>query len=152
MKVADLIKRFEEIGYDQNTEFAVCVIHKSDKDIKNYERTLAIRGLLFTLDEDYDTHLKLAKICRREDRFTTCMIVLNRLSKRLENCGANVSVNVKLSISKCLNENERLVLKYRYYDSCTQSNTAKLLNMTQVQVSRTEKRILLKMRQIIGEI
>ena len=81
-------------------------LEKSDKDIKNYERTLAIRGLLFTLDEDYDTHLKLAKICRREDRFTTCMIVLNRLSKRLENCGANVSVNVKLSISKCLNEND----------------------------------------------
>ena len=37
MKVADLIKRFEEIGYDQNTGFAVCVIHKSDKDIKLYE-------------------------------------------------------------------------------------------------------------------
>ncbi len=54
--------------------------------------------------------------------------------------------------AKCLSENERLVLKYRYYDSCTQSNTAKLLNMTQVQVSRTEKRILLKLRQIIGEI
>ena len=37
MKITDLIKRFEEIGYDQETEFAVCVIHKSDKNIKLYE-------------------------------------------------------------------------------------------------------------------
>lgn len=37
MKITDLIKRFEEIGYDKNTEFAVCVVHKSDKDIKLYE-------------------------------------------------------------------------------------------------------------------
>ena len=77
----------------------------SDKDIKNYERTLAIRGLLFRLDEDYETHLKLAKICRRENMYTTCMIVLNRLSKHLEHCDTNISVNVKLNISKCLTEN-----------------------------------------------
>ena len=38
MKVADLIKRFEEIGYDKNTEFTVCVIHKEDKDIRLYEK------------------------------------------------------------------------------------------------------------------
>lgn len=37
MKITDLIKRFEKIGYDKDTEFAVCVIHKSDKDIKLYE-------------------------------------------------------------------------------------------------------------------
>ena len=77
----------------------------TDRDIKSYERILAIRRLVFKIDEDYDTHLKLAKICRKEDRFTTCMIVLNRLSKRLQHCCNNVSVNVMLSISKCLNEN-----------------------------------------------
>lgn len=77
----------------------------TDRDIKSYERILAIRRLVFELDDDYDSHLKLAKICRKEDRFTTCMIVLNRLSKRLQHCGTNVSVNVMLSISKCLNEN-----------------------------------------------
>lgn len=37
MKVADFIKRLKEIGYDQNTEFAVCVVHKSNNDIKLYE-------------------------------------------------------------------------------------------------------------------
>ena len=49
-----------------------------------------------------------------------------------------------------LNDIERMIIKYRYFDLCTQSKTAALLNMTQVQVSRAEKRILLKMRQTIG--
>lgn len=56
------------------------------------------------------------------------------------------------SAAKELDENERLILKYRYYDLLTQNKTAKILNMSQVQVSRAEKRILDKMRHIIGSI
>lgn len=37
MKIVDLIKRFKEIGYDKDTEFAVCVIHKENMDIRLYE-------------------------------------------------------------------------------------------------------------------
>ena len=84
----------------------------TDEDIKTYERILAIRGLVFPVEEDYDTHLKLAKICRKKDRFTTCMIVLNRLSKSLINCGFDEKVKVELSISKCLNENNSLLNNY----------------------------------------
>ncbi len=64
-------------------------------------------------------------------------------------------INNKILIeaaAKSLTENERAILQYRYYNMYTQSKTAKLLNMTQVQVSRAEKRILLKMRQIIGGV
>ncbi len=53
--------------------------------------------------------------------------------------------------TKELNDTERLIIKYRYFDLLTQSKTAELLNMSQVQVSRAEKRILLKMRKIISE-
>lgn len=49
-----------------------------------------------------------------------------------------------------LEETERKILKYRYYNSLTQSKTAQLLNMSQVQVSRAEKRILLKLRNILS--
>ena len=37
---------------------------------------------------------------------------------------------------------DRLLLDYRYYRGMTQTQTAKLLNMTQVQVSRREKKLL----------
>lgn len=49
-----------------------------------------------------------------------------------------------------LEESEQKIVKYRFYDSLTQSKTAKLLNMSQVQVSRAEKRILLKLRKYLA--
>lgn len=48
-----------------------------------------------------------------------------------------------------LDETEVKILTCRYYNSLTQSKTAELLNMSQVQVSRAEKKILLKLRQLL---
>lgn len=48
-----------------------------------------------------------------------------------------------------LEENEIKIIKCRYYNSLTQSKTAQILNMSQVQVSRAEKRILLKLRKFL---
>lgn len=45
-----------------------------------------------------------------------------------------------------LTETERLLIEYRFYQGKTQCETAKILNISQVQVSRKEKSILLKMR------
>lgn len=49
-----------------------------------------------------------------------------------------------------LEEYERKILTCRYYNALTQSKTAELLNMSQVQVSRAEKRILLKLRSFLS--
>jgi len=46
-----------------------------------------------------------------------------------------------------LSEEERLLITSRYFDDKTQVETAKLLGISQVQVSRLEKKILLKMRK-----
>ncbi len=48
-----------------------------------------------------------------------------------------------------LNETEKRIVICRYYRYLTQSKTAELLSMTQVQVSRAEKRILVKLRTIL---
>lgn len=45
-----------------------------------------------------------------------------------------------------LTETERLLIEYRFYQGKTQCETARILNVSQVQVSRKEKAILLKMR------
>lgn len=55
----------------------------------------------------------------------------------------------KLSLEQVmttLTETERLLIEYRFYQGKTQCETAKILNVSQVQVSRKEKAILLKMR------
>jgi len=48
---------------------------------------------------------------------------------------------------KSLTEEERLLITSRYFEDKTQMETAKLLGISQVQVSRLEKKILLKMRK-----
>lgn len=48
-----------------------------------------------------------------------------------------------------LDEKDRLLIYYRYYKDKTQSKTAELLGMTQVQVSRREKKLLLALRSFL---
>lgn len=50
-----------------------------------------------------------------------------------------------------LKEQEREIIMRRYFDNQTQSQIAKDLNISQVQVSRLEKRILKQMREKITE-
>ena len=50
-----------------------------------------------------------------------------------------------------LTEQEKSLIIYRYYNGLTQSETAKRLLISQVQVSRIEKKILLKLRQTLRD-
>ncbi len=49
-------------------------------------------------------------------------------------------------IMKTLSTKEQQLVKYRFYDGVTQCETAKRLGISQVQVSRREKAILMKLR------
>lgn len=55
---------------------------------------------------------------------------------------------LKQAISK-LSEEERVLIQLRYEASLTQSEVAKRLNSTQVKISRTEKKILEKLRRLL---
>ena len=46
-----------------------------------------------------------------------------------------------------LSEKDREIILRRYYENQTQTEVAKALNISQVQVSRLEKRILKQMRE-----
>lgn len=50
---------------------------------------------------------------------------------------------------KFLDADEVKIIKYRYYNLFSQSKTADLLNMSQVQISRAEKKILTKLRNLL---
>ena len=54
-------------------------------------------------------------------------------------------ITERLSVIKAISdlaERDREIINYRYYKNKTQTETAKILGMTQVQVSRREKKIL----------
>lgn len=57
-------------------------------------------------------------------------------------------LDLKRALS-ALTGTERSLLSLRYEKGLTQASTAALLGMTQVQVSRAEKRILLKLREMM---
>ena len=54
-------------------------------------------------------------------------------------------ISLNIAVSK-LDERERQLVKYRYFEGRTQCDTAKKLGISQVQVSRCEKVILSKLR------
>ena len=59
-------------------------------------------------------------------------------------------ISERLSLEQSIEHLERRdkeIIKLRYYQSKTQTQTAKILNMTQVQVSRREKKILAIIRE-----
>lgn len=70
----------------------------------------------------------------------------------LPTVGYEEEVNRKISVEQAmesLSEKEKEIIKCRYFGQMTQSKTAERLNMTQVQVSRAEKKILSKLREIL---
>lgn len=53
-------------------------------------------------------------------------------------------------VIKTLGQNDRRIIELRYYQFKTQSKTAEALGMTQVQISRREKKILTFLREKLG--
>ena len=58
-------------------------------------------------------------------------------------CGAEPTLS---QLAEELGEEDRLIIQLRFYGGKTQSDTAKLLHTTQVQISRRERKILKVMR------
>ena len=57
-------------------------------------------------------------------------------------------IALKEAIS-CLNEREQMVIKLRYFHGLTQDKTSKILGVSQVQISRIEKKALTALRNCI---
>ncbi len=89
-------------------------------------------SLSLTCEEDEDGEKRVADIPVLEEEF---------LSERIA---------LKDSIGRLAPE-ERQLLFYRYFKNKTQSETACLMQTTQVQISRRERRIIEKLRQFMSD-
>ena len=62
-------------------------------------------------------------------------------------------ITERLSLRQALRtlpEKDQKIIRLRYFQNKTQTETAEILNMTQVQVSRRERKILLQIRQLLA--
>ncbi|MEG0614165.1 MAG: sigma-70 family RNA polymerase sigma factor [Oscillospiraceae bacterium] len=68
--------------------------------------------------------------------------------------GIELKIGDLISLKQVMSDLEpkdRQLLWYRYFKNMTQTETARVLNMTQVQVSRREKKLLGEMRELLLE-
>ena len=74
-------------------------------------------------------------------------------SGRLQSFDESESILTRIDISRALSElesEERALILLRYKHELSQANTGKILSMTQVQVSRKEKKVLEKLRSMLA--
>lgn len=75
------------------------------------------------------------------------ILKIEKISKE-ENESESVINHVILSEAlKHLNSKEQIIIRYRYFEGKTQQEIAKLFHISQVQVSRLEKKILEKLKR-----
>ena len=64
----------------------------------------------------------------------------------------NININ-KIDLNTTMNKlsiEDRKVIQLRYFQDKTQTQVAKIMGISQVQVSRMEKKILLKMKKLLA--
>lgn len=67
-----------------------------------------------------------------------------------EKTNANEAILNKITIKELMNtlsEQEQEMIRLRYFEEKTQTEIAKMLGVSQVQISRMEKKVLLKLRK-----
>lgn len=80
----------------------------------------------------------------------TPMLLADRLPDMQDHNEELLNRMLLAQLLELLSEEEQEVIRLRYFDDQTQVQVARRLGMTQVQVSRTEKRILKKLREAGG--
>ena len=136
IKIKDIQKEYLS---KKGEEISICEIAKILK-VSKEEVAVALdssRPLESIDEESYENdtggETKIAKIDNGKDE-TECLI--NKMCLD--------------DLIKSLTEREQKIIMLRYYKEKTQSEVAKILGITQVQVSRLEKKILLNMREKIS--
>ena len=81
----------------------------------------------------------------------TPVLLGDRLPDRQDRNEELLNRMLLLELLKLLSGKEQEIIRLRYFEDCTQVQTADRLGMTQVQVSRAEKRILRKLREATVE-
>ena len=121
-----------ELGRDATVEELAAATELSTEDVVTaLEANSEIESIYKTVYQGDGNEIYLVDRIREEKNETE--LLLNRMTVE--------------TLLESLTESERLLIISRYFEDKTQTETAKLLGISQVQVSRLEKKILLKMRK-----
>lgn len=108
------------------------------------ETGIDVEDIVVTLGAN-ETVESIYKTIYQKDGNEICII--DKLEGGDNYCDDVLNSVVVEELINSLNEREQKLIKMRYFEDCTQSQVAKELGISQVQVSRLEKKILQRMRE-----
>lgn len=129
----------------------------SDEVFNLYKKYIRVRDLLFNKLEREPLLSEICNFMEIDESYLTKIIETVAFTKSIENdtdyyMDDREDIINKILINEeltSLNESDRLLIDYRYYQGFTQSETAEMLGISQVKVSRQEKLILSRMKNNI---
>ena len=134
-------------------ELSFRIRHLQEESIKKNNTELTIRELAEKLETDTEEVILAMESTREvESLFQTIgeqngqTFLIDKLKTSSENDLSLENISLKEALNY-LNEKERQIIIMRYYLDRTQTDIAKQLGISQVQVSRIEKRVLQSMKK-----
>lgn len=141
---------------------------KITKDtLKLYKSIIKTYQLLTQKNNKIPTTLEIAMTLEVEESLINAVIVSCQKAPSLDanycddkdikeviNIEENISLDDKIFLNDAINqlqEPEKTIIKQRYYNDLTQSEIAALLGISQVKVSRYEKKGIEKMRTLVKD-
>ncbi len=141
---------------------------KITKDIlKLYKSIIKTYQLLTQKNNKIPTTLEIAMTLEVEESLINAVIISCQKAPSLDanycddkdikeviNIEENISLDDKIFLNDAINqlqEPEKTIIKQRYYNDLTQSEIAALLGISQVKVSRYEKKGIEKMRTLVKD-
>lgn len=141
---------------------------KITKDtLKLYKSIIKTYQLLTQKNNKIPTTLEIAMTLEVEESLINAVIISCQKAPSLDanycddkdikeviNIEENISLDDKIFLNDAINqlqEPEKTIIKQRYYNDLTQSEIAALLGISQVKVSRYEKKGIEKMRTLVKD-
>lgn len=105
---------------------------------------VSVENLVLALDADRDMESLYSTVYQGDGKSMYLIDKLKSDSLEQEKIVENIVLN---EVIKTLTERERKIITLRYFKDKTQSQVAKEMGVSQVQISRIEKRALIKIRE-----
>ena len=116
--------------------------------INNLELDIEKEDLVMAMESNFSVEY-LHGVIHEEEGAPICLI--DKISQKGESEEEKVVENLMLKeVLGKLEKRERQIIMLRYFEDRTQSEIGELLNISQVQVSRIEKKVLLKLKSYIS--
>ncbi len=108
---------------------------------------VSIEDLVLALDADREVESLYSTVYQNDGKN---IYLIDKLDIKNDNQENLVDIIVLKDIIKTLDEREKQIITLRYFEDKTQSQVAKIIGVSQVQVSRIEKKVLSKIREKFG--